>query len=253
MPVLKREMFASSAGHWYTPDGDPAYEVLGNNGTLRATTLRDARKHGWVPSVTSILKVAAKPGLEIWKQTQLIQAALTLPRWVDETDDDFAVRAVRDANEQARKAREKGSELHAAIEWHFSNGQVPAEFKPAVNEIEVQLSLLGLTAPWKAERSFASPLGYGGKIDLHNEVAVVDFKTKGDWKKGDKLHYPEHGMQLAAYAHGLGNPRLRRINVYVSTDEPGKVEVFEWPDTDTHWRMFLHLLEYWKLANNYLL
>ncbi len=38
--------------HWYDTDGNPHYEIEGKTG-IRNTTLRDARKHGWVPSVST--------------------------------------------------------------------------------------------------------------------------------------------------------------------------------------------------------
>lgn len=70
-----------SASHWYFPDGSPLHEVERADGKgTRPTNLRDARKLGLYPSVTNILSVLAKPGLNAWKQEQAILAALTLPR-----------------------------------------------------------------------------------------------------------------------------------------------------------------------------
>src|SRR5436190_23373532 len=45
-----------------------------------ASTLRDARKLGLLPSVTNILGVITKPELTAWLQEQAVLAALTLPR-----------------------------------------------------------------------------------------------------------------------------------------------------------------------------
>ena len=56
--------YTSEAGHWYTKDGVPAYTVIGKNGKERNTNLRDAREHSLVPSVTTIINVAAKHGLD---------------------------------------------------------------------------------------------------------------------------------------------------------------------------------------------
>lgn len=247
-------LFATESGHWYTRDGEPAYEVESANGKgKRATTLRDARKLNLVPSVTSILKAAAKPGLEAWKQTQLIHAALTLPRIDGETEDEYAKRVVQDSQEQARKAREKGSEIHGYIEHHFRGGSVPVEYKPVINEIESQFNIIGLKGPWDAEKSFACDLGYGGKMDLRNRDAVIDFKTKENWEDEKKLGYDEHAMQLAAYAYAMRPFPPRRINVFVSTQELGKIAVLEWPEDDfnRHWMMFECLLKYWQLSNNF--
>ena len=46
-------------GHWYTKDGAPAYTVEGKTG-VRNTTLRDARKLGLIPSVTTIISIMEK-------------------------------------------------------------------------------------------------------------------------------------------------------------------------------------------------
>ena len=73
-------MSIKESTHWYTRAGNPMYTIIGKNGKERNTTLRDARTLDLVPSVTTILGVAAKPGLEKWKQEQVLLAALTLPR-----------------------------------------------------------------------------------------------------------------------------------------------------------------------------
>ena len=109
--------FASSE-HWYTRDGEPAYTVKGKDGE-RPTTLRDARKLSLIPSVTSILNVASKPGLEKWKQQQLLLAALTLPKIDSESEDQYIDRIIRDSKEQGKAAADAGTEIHASIEAFY--------------------------------------------------------------------------------------------------------------------------------------
>ena len=99
------------------------YEVPRAKGDgMRPTTIADARKLGLVPSVTAIIGIAAKPGLQKWKLQQMLHAALTLPRLPDESTDAFAERVILDSEEQSKKAMERGTELHAAIE-EWINGQ----------------------------------------------------------------------------------------------------------------------------------
>jgi hypothetical protein len=64
--------FKSESGHWYTQEGEPMYTIIGANGKERNTTLRDAKKEGLVPSVTTIMGVVAKPALETWKQNNYL-------------------------------------------------------------------------------------------------------------------------------------------------------------------------------------
>ena len=76
--TTQNETRASESQHWYDRQGNPMYTVIGKNGKERNTTLRDARTMNLVPSVTTILNVAAKPALNVWLQRQVLMAALTL-------------------------------------------------------------------------------------------------------------------------------------------------------------------------------
>jgi hypothetical protein len=245
-------MSIAESTHWYDVDGNPRYTIIGKNGNERATTLRDARQLNLYPSVTSIIKVAAAPGLENWKIDQALLAALTLPRLEDESLDDFMARAKRDAREQGLKAAERGTEIHAAIELGFSTGFE----SDAYNAVRAALEERWPGEEWIAESSFAHSLGFGGKIDLYTESGIfVDFKTKDNLDTSDpsKLVYDEHGMQLSAYAMGkaVGNPI--RASVFVDRVDVTKVAVHVW-DSMSHYqhsKMFTSLLEYWQAAKNY--
>jgi hypothetical protein len=109
------------SGHWYKIDGTPAYTIVGKNGKERNTTLRDARKEGFVPSVTSIIRCAAAPGLERWKSEQVLMSALTTDRIPEETEQDYINRIIKDSQEQGLKARERGTYIHAVIQDYFEN------------------------------------------------------------------------------------------------------------------------------------
>ena len=57
--------------HWYDTNGNPQYEIKRKDGRMRATTLRDARKYGWVPSVTTVMDIVGSPGLKCGRLTRL--------------------------------------------------------------------------------------------------------------------------------------------------------------------------------------
>jgi len=239
--------------HWYDQEGKPQYTVIGKNGKERNTTLRDARVRNYVPSVTSVMGVAAKPGLENWKIDQALMAALTLPREEGESLDDFMKRAKADAREQGIEAARRGTEIHAYIESGFSQG---VESRPYRAVKEALDDLTGLEDGWVAEDSFAHPFGFGGKIDLyHADGWVVDFKTKDNLEGKDpaKLVFDEHGMQLAAYACGLNFDTPKRVSVFIDRENPEIVLVHLWnEDTfEKHLKMFLSLLQYWQISKNY--
>lgn len=248
-------MIASEAGHFYWPDGKPAYEVENKTkpGTYRPTTVRDAKKFGLLPSVTTVLKVLAKPGLEIWKLQQVLLASLTLPQIDGESLEDFATRVMADSREQGKTAMELGTIIHGELEKCYQGRPVAVEHLGTCEAVFKKIQATFGSQSWEAERSFAWPANcYGGKVDLHCEDFVLDFKTK-DFT-GEKLPtiYDEHAMQLAAYRNGLGVPDARCAIVFVATqsDLVHIVEIKE-EELERGWKMFRHALEYWKVLKRF--
>lgn len=246
---------ASESNHWYTRDGVPMYTVEAKKGGQRATTLRDARSLNLVPSVTTILNVAAKPALLAWMQQQVLLAALTLPRRPDEPEKDYIDRIISDSKEQGKAAADAGTDIHASIQGHYE-GKPTGKHQESVDAcVQAIYDHFG-DAIWISERAFAHEAGFGGKCDLFcagTLNAVVDIKTK-EFTDPDKIGgYDEHLMQLAAYRVGLGIPNARCANVFVSRNVPGLVVVKEWPleDLETGWEMFTHLLAFWQLKNDH--
>ena len=253
MNITAKEPRASESNHWYTRDGIPRYTVTGKNGQQRNTTLRDARVQSLVPSVTTVLNVAAKPALTAWLMNQVLMAALTLPKRSDEPDEDYCKRVMQDSKEQGRAAADAGTDIHAAIQGFYDGQVVHAHEKAVEGCVEAVKAAFGVQ-PWVAERSFGHELGFGGKCDLFSPTGIVlDFKTKefSDPTKVDA--YDEHLMQLSAYRVGLGLPKARCGNVFVSRSVPGLSVVKEWSadDLDRGWKMFVHLLTFWQLKNGH--
>lgn len=246
---------AAESCHWYSETGEPRYEVEGKNG-MRPTTLRDARKLNLFPSVTTILGLLAKPGLEKWKLEQAILASLTLPRFDGESADSFAVRVISDSKEQGRKAMDKGTAIHTSLEQAYK-----AEIFDRDHELYVGGTLHAISnhfgiRKWVAEKSFSHPLGYGGKVDLFSgDGVVIDFKTtEFNEDKKDVGGYDEHLLQLAAYAQGLGLADARLANVYVSTSQPGLVRVKEWEPKEAQRGLnsFNLCLKLWQSLKDYM-
>ena len=232
----------SEAGHWYDKDGKPCYEVPyadPSKGT-RPATLGDAKKLGLYPGATTIIREAAKPGLERWKQEQILLAALTLPKIEGEAEQDYIARIIRDSQEQGKQAAAKGTEIHAAIEADQTTG----EYSDFVLAAIAQLADWMPQAVWTAEQSFSHPLGFGGKVDDHTTDALVDYKSTDKPLEGLKL-WDEHAQQLAAYREGLGYPTARCAIVYVSRLKP-EARLIEIPEKDLQrgWDMFQALLSY---------
>ncbi len=237
--------FATEGGHWYSPDGQPRYTITGKNGKQRATTIRDARSLGLLPSVTTILRQAAAPGLERWKIANAINSALTLTRQEGESNEAFIYRIVRDSEEKAKQAREKGTAIHGAIERLDRVGEYAGHVDKAM---EVVSAWAGIR-DWDSERSFASPLGYGGKLDLSCDGFVLDFKTT-EKPLADLDTWPDHRRQLAAYRMGLDMPDARCAICYVSSAVPeARLIELDSEELEQGWEEFKALLAFYKAAN----
>lgn len=245
---------ASEAGHFYTITGEPMYEVpMAKGNGMRPTTLRDARKLNLVPSVTTIIRCAAAPGLQRWRELQVLHAALTLPRDPAWSEEQFLDAIMADSQEQARKAAERGVAVHAAIQGGYE-GKIPfEEFIAHWNGTHKTVNSWAVEQ-WDAEKSFSHPLGFGGKSDLSSPRGfVLDFKTKEFTAENLPKAYDEHALQLAAYRVGLGIPTARCAIVFVSVTVPGLAHLVEISaeELDKGWRCFKALLDYWQSKNNY--
>lgn len=243
--------------HWYAADGTPVYEVPRADGSgMRPATLADARKLSLYPGVTSIIKCAAAPGLENWKQNQVMLAALTLPRLPGELDEAFCKRVLVDSGEQARRARERGTEIHAAIQGHYEGKPPSVEMfdyvRGAVRAIRENFG----EHKWVSERPCSHQLGYGTKADLHcTEPIVLDFKGADFTAKeiATLKTWDEHAMQLAATREALNLPHAECAIVYVSRTTPGLCRVIRMDEDEIQrgWAMFQALLAFWQHRNKH--
>ena len=236
----------SESGHWYAQDGSPAYRIVGKNGVERNTRLTDARQLNLVPSVTTILGIIAKPGLTNWLQTQVLLAALTLPRINGETEENWLERVMSDSKSTGRDAMDRGTMMHGVLE-QFYRGEHD-DYPVYVDQVDAAIRMhFGHDQKWEAERSFAYQ-GFGGKVDLIGANIVIDFKSKDNLDK--VVPYHEQIMQLAAYRIGLGKPNARCANVFFTA--AGDVKLIEHSEDDlsSAWDCFQYLLAFYKRKNN---
>jgi hypothetical protein len=74
-------------------------------------------------------------------------------------------------------------------------------------------------------------------------------------KKGKFTHYSNWGVQLGAYSGAIVASILPRpdvlISIAVSSNSPAMVEAYEWPEPPNYHHIFLGLLKYWCLDNDY--
>lgn len=239
--------------HFYNQNGAPVYEVPYADPAKgkRKATLRDAKKMSLVPGVTEIIAIMAKPGLERWKQQQVLEASLTLPRGDNEADAAYMKRIFVDSQELGKIAAEKGVDIHKAIEYRFAERVVSHEYRELAGTVHQAINEHFATDvwDWDAEKSFAHRLGFGGCVDISTDIVVIDIKTKEKFSK--KMAFDEHAMQLAAYAHGLNIKKPTCANVFVSW--AGEIIIHEWSteDIERGWEMFGQCLQLWQLTKRY--
>ena len=244
--------FTSESGHWYDKEGEPAYTIIGANGKERNTTLRDAKSLGLVPSVTTIIGMIGKPALENWKINQALEASIALEQGTNESFYSYASRCKSQAKEVGLSAARQGTKIHAQIESGFQGKRKHKPYKIIKEWLDEHYPSY---PEWVAEGSFCAPQGYGGKIDLYCDNVFVDFKTKDNLEGKDpsRLVYDEHGMQLSAYAQGMGIDIPERISIFVDRADTSTVLFHVW-DTESHEKhkeMFNSILKYWQLVKNY--
>ncbi len=254
------------ASHWYLRDGRPFHQIAKKDGSLKAVTLADARKVLALPSVTNILGVLAKPGLDAWKIEQAIFAALTLPREADEPLDAFARRVVKDMSEQVKKAADFGTAIHAACEAYAINKELPGT--------QMILDFVREWVLWfdenveridGIEQVVVHPTAlYAGRVDMVAKLkdigwCVVDFKTqkvkrnaKGEPKAAFYETWP---LQLAAYREAInastGKNVVGLVSVVVDSVEPGPVHVKVWPQNVNYAEVFAGTYLAWKYMKCY--
>lgn len=256
MPTAARPN-TSESSHWYHSDGRACYEVpyADPSKGMRPTTLRDARKLGLLPSVTTVLRCLDKPALTSWLIEQAALSVLTAPRLENEPLDAFVTRVLhteRQQDAEAQKARDLGTDIHEALELSVQGRQCDENLRVYVDPVLEALKPLGA---FQSAEKVVVGLGYAGKTDLilTNEDwdTIVDFKSA---KKLPKEAYPEHRLQLAGYAAAHHNATLkpvRTFNIYISTEEAGKIVVCPSGTLDDYENGFVPVLKAWQWLNNY--
>lgn len=241
--------------HWYKSSGEAFYTIKGKNGKERDVTLRDARVYDAWPSVTTILQVKASPGLDNYKQEQLLEAAYFENKKFEENERiAWKKRVIEKSKQHAKQAADRGTQIHDALEKWFNgeNTDLDDETLLIVRRAFEFVKDNFPKANWQPERSFCSKLGFGGKVDLSDEYGIIlDFKTKDTDDIKKMTGYENHRMQTAAYAVGLNMPGADRYNLFISTQVPGLLKLEKHEDFAKDWGMFESLLKYWHLSTGH--
>ena len=262
--VGPREVNADG-GHWYYPDGRPCHTVERADGSgERNTTLRDARKLGLLPSVTTITKIVDNPGLSRWKQDRLVQACIDNPISPGENPDSYRERIKQAAQRTMIDARVFGSKFHAAVETLANTGYIKSEYEDIwewvagycqwVKDNDVRVLQAEVTC-------VNNRVGYAGQLDAVAKVrgvtTLIDYKSQsvGEGKKPN--FYDSWGWQLAAYREANWPDRPIKIkqviSLAVNSQRPGEIWEKVWTRSELNdaWKAFRYSAKVWQATNSY--
>jgi len=239
--------------HWYTADGKAAY----------GKTLREARKEALLPSPSSINGMLAAPGLELWKQQQILESALTMP----ETEiakyngdiEEIAKFIIEDSKAAVIKAADRGTDVHHGAEAILNNTYWD-EDDETLQKVKLWCDNKVVSKVWTEEILINCEIGYGGRADAllnHKEhgMVLVDFKTQKcrRLKSGFRpTYYDKWILQLAAYSECIDH-KPRCLSVVVNTVEPTDCYEKLWSDEEQTegFNMFINLHALWCWSKNY--
>ena len=255
--------FSSDGGHWYTASGVPCHRIAKANGDgERNTTLRDAKKLNLFPSVTTVLSILDKQQLGKWKQEQVANAAY---EWIKSGAEmpakaDFIKALIANSFQSVTAAADLGTSIHDALNAYFTGEEVPLEYQDYTNPVIEWMKEAGVH-PHSSEQTLVNKeYGYAGTIDFAGIVkcapVVYDFKTRKT-KPGEPCKPRDHEpMQIAAYAKAYWGdqfPKVWGANLYISTTEPGRMEVVRYnpAKVQAEWQKFEAILGTWRLIKNY--
>lgn len=243
--------------HFYSPDG------------TFIDGLRLARKTpGALVSPSTVLGVFTSYGLQIYLQDMMWQATATTPRHEGESDEAWKDRCHHAADEHSKAARDKGTAFHdwAKDYHHFRRSRPMADDALYLAAMPEQCKAYdswfraNVMTVLAVER-FVVGDAYAGTLDLavrlgDGRVAIVDTKTQGLKGKANFNKYARYAIQLGSYASAFEKTTAQQvdclISVIVSSDEPVKLEAYEWPKRPTWYGdLFQCALRLWKEDNNW--
>lgn len=222
---------------WYTKEGEP---MVGD--------VRKARKFGWLPSVTSIIKMWPNFGLSVYKRKQDALAFATTPRAAHWTDDEWIEQCIKSADEHAKGARGFGSDLaecRAAGKCLYPYLQPWWDALPKSNERILEREKVVVNKRY----------GYAGRFDEWSTGVTGPYWLSDDKCREKPKTYDTDIMQLAAYLDcfpinywSATKCRSRIINRL--TPEPPMIREWTLDEVREGFERFLACLKMFKLFHN---
>jgi hypothetical protein len=261
--AIIREKVSTASMHWYDVDGNPRHFVPNmSKGGTRPTTIKDAKKLGLFPSITSIIGILEKQQLKNWQFNQIALASIRAPKQPDETEEYYCQRIQDEAFAQVQDAADLGTRIHASIDAALEEpDKVDPEMVPYVQPAMDWLRNEAEIEPIEREVSLVSrQYGYAGTVDFvgwakNRTPVVLDWKTRKTQPGKPVKPFDGQMMQIAGYGFcywGEDTPFFG-ANVVISTTEPGRVEILRYTPAELKESMeaFKHLCCVWRHMKGY--
>lgn len=262
--------------HAYDITGKPVYDQPTKKGAknpTKPTSLANMKEQQLFPSVTEYIRMLSAPGLERYKQMQIVQACYHCPPIADEDLPTYQTHILESSGQDAKGAADLGTQIHDSLERYFTepllwkgtelltmpNGAqveeqefvLPAVAKMGIENIKVTNTELVVVNPAD---------GYAGKTDIvgsrHLKSLIADFKSTRTKPGKDIEPIETHPVQVAAYHKAVfGGDWENAIgaNIYISTIEVGRVDIVTWdgPTLKRSWEIFEHCLDVFRWRTGY--
>lgn len=265
---------SNETGHWYTRDGTPRHTQSTKKGAknpTRPTTIKDAKEQKLLPSVSAYTKMLAAPGLERYKMMEVAKCCFNSPPHAGEEMDTYVQAMMEKSREDGKGAADLGTLIHAAIEKKALNelyddvdvevGMNVVKLSALVDPAFETIDKLGLVVKQAEKVLVNNEEGYAGTSDVVHESAnyfgILDWKSKRTKKGEDVWPSDTHPMQIAAYLQAAfpdtSWESARCYNVYISTTEPGRVDIVKYTPNQLidAYIDFLALTRLWRSINKY--
>jgi len=251
----------TQSSHWYDDEANARHTIIGKNGKERNTTIADARKNNWYPSVSGVIGVLDKGDLSNWKHRQITSAAFITQPQAGEFPEAYHARIMDAAFKQVNDAADLGTRIHAAIENHCTGKPYDGALKPYVDGAQQWLDNNDVRLCRHEMRLVNRVEGFAGTTDAEFVTptmrGILDWKSRKT-KPGNPVQpYDTQVLQIAAYGKTYFNQPFGGVNVYVSTTEIingcARVEATWYTEAEcvAAWDAFKHAAALWRYLKKY--
>ena len=253
-------------GHYYDEAGNPRHTYQNDKGKIIPMRFPRVATENLFPSVSTVIHDTLANGQIIeYAKRQVAEAA-----WIrvgdgcscEEDKEPWIERVLEASKTDKDEAADLSTAIHANIESFIAGASYQPEHEVHIESVK-RFMAENHVEVLKAEHAFSDKdYGYGGTIDLACKVnglcCIVDWKSRRTKPEDKKLKpYESHPLQIAAYAQAyfglLSGDEPIGCNVYLSTTEPGRMDVcwYSAEELRHEFTKFSHLLSYWQMAREY--